>query len=145
MPADSETTWRPLGVRISGALFGSMLLVVSVAAWVNLDPEIQAVFTPFERVTTLLIYVGGFAAWYALIRSRVTATPGRLVVVNGFKRREFAWAQVVAVRLPRGAPWATLDLADGTSVAAMGIQGSDGTRARAAVKALRDVIAERSS
>jgi hypothetical protein len=119
-------------------------MVVSVAAWVRLDPEIKAVFTPFERVTTLLIYAGAFAAWYALVRSRVTATSDRLVVVNGFKRREFAWAQVIAVRLPKGAPWATVDLADGTSIPAMGIQGSDGGRARAAVLALREAIAQHS-
>ena len=160
MPADSEdpeettgtpggatggpTTWRPLGVRLSGALFGGLLMVVSVAAWVRLDPEIKAVFTPFERVTTLLIYAGAFAAWYALVRSRVTATSDRLVVVNGFKRREFAWAQVITVRLPKGAPWATVDLADGTSIPAMGIQGSDGGRARAAVLALREAIAQHS-
>ena len=36
--------------------------------------------------------------------------------------------------LPPGAPWATLDLSDGTTVSAMGIQGSDGARARRAVR-----------
>jgi hypothetical protein len=80
------------------------------------------------------------AVAYALMRSRVVAEDERLVVVNGYKRREFDWPEVLAVRLPPGAPWATLDLADGTTVPAMGIQGSDGQRARTAVRELRALL-----
>jgi hypothetical protein len=47
---------------------------------------------------------------------------------------------VVAVRLPPGSPWAGLDLIDGTSLSAMGIQGSDGHRARVQVRRLRALI-----
>ena len=71
------------------------------------------------------------AALFALVRSRVVAEPERLTVVNGYRRRDFEWAEVIAVRLPPGAPWVTLDLADGNTVPAMGIQGSDGARAKA--------------
>ena len=53
---------------------------------------------------------------YALVRSRVVAEKDRLVVVNGYRRHEYDWAEIVAVHLPPGAPWATLDLADGTTV-----------------------------
>jgi hypothetical protein len=66
-------------------------------------------------------------------------------VVNGYRRRDFEWAQVLAVSLRRGAPWAGLDLSDGTSVSVMAIQGSDGGRAVAAVRALRRLIDERSA
>ena len=38
---------------------------------------------------------------------RVVAEEDRLVVVNGYQRRDFAWPQVIAVRLPPGAPWVT--------------------------------------
>ncbi len=61
-------------------------------------------------------------------------------MVNGYRRREYEWAEVLAVHLPRGAPWAVLDLADGTSQSAMGIQGSDGGRAKTAVAELRLLI-----
>ena len=61
-------------------------------------------------------------------------------MVNGYKRHVYDWAQVVAVRLPQGAPWATLDLADGTTMSVLAIQGSDGDRARAAVRGLRTLI-----
>jgi hypothetical protein len=64
------------------------------------------------------------------------------VVVNGYRRRQFAWEEVLAIHLPPGAPWVTLDLADGTAVPAMGIQASDGGRAKAAVRELRALIAE---
>ena len=133
-------TWRPLGVRISGALFGTALIVVSAVSWIALPPDIQARFTSLQRFTMLLLTLVAFSAWYALVRSRVVAEVDRLIVVNGFKRREFAWPEVVAAHLGRGAPWASLDLADGTTVPVMGIQGSDGARARAAIRELRALV-----
>jgi len=148
MPAGSEPrpgvrlphTWRPFGVRLAGVVLGGGLLVVCVVTWVGFDDETRARFTLFQRGTLVAFGLLIFAVWFALVRSRVVAEDERLVVVNGYRRREFAWAQVVAVRLPPGAPWVTLDLADGTTVSAMGIQGSDGSRARRAVRELRSVL-----
>ena len=73
-------------------------------------------------------------------RSRVVAEAQRLVVVNGYRRHVYEWPEVITVSLPRGAPWAVLDLADGTSQAVMGIQGSDGDRAIRAVRELRGLL-----
>ena len=73
------------------------------------------------------------------------ADADRLVVVNGYRRREYEWAQVIAVRLPPGAPWVTLDLADGTTVSVMAIQGSDGDRARVALRELKSLVAAASA
>ena len=39
---------------------------------------------------------------------------------------------MIALPLRRGAPWAELDLSDGTTVSVMAIQGSDGDRAKTA-------------
>ena len=117
-----------------------MLIGICALTWIGFDAETRARFTPFQRLTLLVLGLLAFAAWFALVRSRVVAEDERLVVVNGYRRREFAWPQVLAVRLPPGAPWVTLDLADGTTVSAMGIQGSDGTRARQAVRELRAVV-----
>ena len=44
------------------------------------------------------------------------------------------------MHLPEGAPWATLDLADGTTISAMAFQGSDGRRAVDGVRAVRALI-----
>jgi hypothetical protein len=126
---------------MAGTVVGAGLLVVCALAWIGFDDETQAKFSWLQRATVLALGLFAFALWFALVRSRVVAEAERLVVVNGYRRREFDWAQLVAVRLPPGAPWVTLDLADGTTVAAMGIQGSDGDRARTAVRQLR-VIAE---
>jgi hypothetical protein len=62
------------------------------------------------------------------------------VVVNGFKRRDLEWTQVLAVSLKPGSPWVVLDLSDGTTVPAMGIQASDGLRATRQVRELRGLV-----
>jgi hypothetical protein len=145
MPAASEPvplphTWRPFGVRMAGAVLGGGLLVVCAMAWIGFDAETRARFTWLQRGTLACFGLLAFTLWFALVRSRVVAEESRLVVVNGYRRRDFEWAEVIAVHLPRGAPWVTLDLADGTTVAAMGIQGSDGDRARRAVRELRTLV-----
>ena len=145
MPADSDPvslphTWRPLGVRLAGGGLGAMLLVVCVAAWIAFPPEVRASFTPFQRGTMFFLGLLAFAAWFALVRSRAVATEQGLTVVNGYKRRELEWAEVVAIHLPAGAPWAILDLADGTTCPVMAIQGSDGGRAKLAVRQLRSLL-----
>jgi hypothetical protein len=125
---------------MAGAVFGGALLVVCAFAWFGFDEETRAKFTPFQRGTLVFLGLLGFAVFYALVRSRVVATADRLVVVNGFRRREYEWPEIIAVHLPPGAPWAVLDLSDGTSAPAMGIQGSDGARAATAVRQLRALI-----
>lgn len=148
MPADSDAatgaalprTWRPLGVRVAGIVLGTLLLVACAFAWSNFDDETRAQFSLLQRGTLVLFGLLYFAAGHAMARSRVVAERDRLVVVNGYRRHDYEWAEVLAVHLPPGAPWAVLDLADGTSQAAMGIQGSDGGRARRAVRELRGLL-----
>ncbi|MEJ7832735.1 MAG: PH domain-containing protein [Nocardioides sp.] len=152
MPADSEPTraagdlvalphtWRPLGPRIAGAVAGGALLVISLFLWLGFDEETRASITPFQRGTVVFIGLLGFAVLYALIRSRVEAEMDGLVVVNGYHRHRYDWAEIVAVHLPPGAPWVTLDLADGATASVMGIQGSDGARARIAARQLRALV-----
>ena len=62
-------------------------------------------------------------------------------MVNGYRKRQYEWSQVIGVSLRRGAPWGTLDLSDGTTVSLIGVQGSDGARARKAVREIRAAIA----
>ena len=134
-------TWRPLGVRLAGGVLGAGLLILCVGAWITFPDDVKETFTIFQRLTAIGLGLMAFAAWFALLRSRVVATDDRLVVVNGYKRREFEWAQVVRISMPPGAPWASLDLDDGTTCPVMGIQGSDGGRARLAVRQLRSLLA----
>jgi hypothetical protein len=113
---------------------------MAVVLWVTFDEETRDAITPFQRGTVIAMGAGMLAAIYALIRSRVVAQAQGLTVVNGYRRHEFEWAEVIAVRLPPGAPWVTLDLSDGSTCSAMGIQGSDGERAKAAVRELRALV-----
>lgn len=147
MPADSEQalpslprTWRPFGVRIAVIALGLMMAVVCAAAWFGFDQSVRDRFTLLQRGTLFVFAVGAIACGWALCRARVTADRESLVVVNGFRRREFAWAEVLSVSLSPGAPWATLDLADGTTVSAMAFQGSDGRRAQHDVRQLRALL-----
>jgi hypothetical protein len=97
--------------------------------------------TVYQQVTVLLIAaLGGAVAW-GLMRCKVTASTSGLEVVNGYRSHAFEWAEVLAVHLPTGAPFAIFDLADGTSRQALAIQSADGDRARIAVRQLRMLLA----
>jgi len=133
-------TWRPFGARLMATVLGVMLLVLVLAVWVTWSDRVRAGFTPGQRATLLLLGLGAFACWFAIMRSRVTADEVGVTVVNGYRRRAFEWSQVVGVNLRRGAPWAGVDLSDGTSVSLFAIQGSDGQRAIQAVRDLRALV-----
>jgi hypothetical protein len=133
-------TWRPLGVRVAVAGLGLMLVVVCAAAWFGFDESVRDRFTVLQRLTILAMGAGFGACGWALARARVTAEMEALVVVNGFRTRRLEWEELVAIHLPAGAPWATLDLADGTTISAMAFQGSDGRRARDGVRQVRALI-----
>ena len=133
-------TWRPMGVRFAVIGFGLMLLVVCAAAWFGFDDETRAKFNILQRLTLIAMGAGFALIGWALGRARVTAEQASLVVVNGFRTRRLEWEQVLGVHLASGAPWATLDLADGTTISAMAFQGSDGKAARDGVRQLRALI-----
>ncbi len=141
-PADSSRTWRPYGARIAATVLGGLLLALVLGVWIALGAEERARFTPFQRATLVLIGLSGFIALHAIARSRVSIDAHGVTVVNGYRRRAYEWSQVVAVNLRRGAPWAGMDLSDGTSISVMAIQGSDGQRAVRAVQELRGILAE---
>ena len=134
-------TWRPFGVRVAVWVLGTMLLALLVAVWIGIGDQTRGQFTTFQRGTLVLMVLLLFTTWNALVRSRVTARPGGLTVINGYRKRSYEWSQVIGVSLRRGAPWGTLDLSDGTTISLIGVQGSDGARARKAVREIRASIA----
>jgi len=146
MPDESSLprTWRPFGARVAGTLLGLLLLAVVLTVWIAWGADVRARFTPFQKATLVGFGVVVLACLLALMRSRVTAHQGGVTVVNGYRTRELEWSQVIAVNLRRGAPWAGLDLSDGTSISVLAIQGSDGQRAIRAVRELRALVAANS-
>ncbi|MFS3129194.1 PH domain-containing protein [Nocardioides sp. Bht2] len=137
MPAASEQTWRPLGVRMVGIAGGLFLLGAFVALWLLLPASVRADFDLFQRLTAITLGILIAVAWWALVRCRVTASDEGLVVVNGYKVYEYEWAQIISIKLLRGAPWAVLDLSDGTTRSVIALQATDGQRAIDAVRAIR--------
>jgi hypothetical protein len=117
------------------------LIAVVAVAWLSFDAETRARFTWFQLGTLVFFGLLYLSLMFALIRSRAVAYAERLVVVNGYRRHEYAWPQIVAARLPPGAPWVTLDLADGETASVLAIQASDGERAKVALRELRALVA----
>jgi len=151
MPAASDPgvvalphTFRPRGVRIAAYLFGGLLLAVSTVIWFSLPQNVRDQFTLFQRGTVTFFAVAACVAGQALARSRIEATAVGATVVNGYKSRHYDWNEIVSITLGGGNPWAKLDLSDGTSVSAMGIQGSDGARAMTQVKQVRALVRQQS-
>ena len=145
MPVVSEPplphTWRPLGVRLAFGFFGGLLVIVCVAAWYAVGPEVRSRVTVYQQATVFLIAaLAGAVAW-GLMRCKLIATPAGLEIVNGYRHHAYEWAEVLAVHLPSGAPFAILDLADGTSRQTLAIQSADGDRAKVAVRQLRMLLA----
>ena len=151
MPAGSDPprvalphTFRPVGVRVAIYLFGAMMFATAAVIWFAFPPDVRDQFTPFQRGTVVVLGLAVAAAGYALARSRIVAREGQVAVVNGYRTHRYDWNEIVSVSLRPGSPWAVLDLSDGTSVSAMGIQGSDGQRARVQVRQIRALVAQQS-
>ena len=153
MPAGSEpdragglpARFRPFGVRIASTAVGAGLVVVVVAVWFALPERTQESFTWSQRGTVAFMLLAAAVVAYAMSRCRIDADEAGLTVVNGFRTRHYAWEEVVGVTMRPGDPWAVLDLANGLGRSAMGIQGSDGARARRQVRELRALIEQRSA
>ncbi|GCD47274.1 MULTISPECIES: PH domain-containing protein [Streptomyces] len=114
---DLPVTFRP--GRTRAVLYGvgiAQLAVLTVIAVLlpNLGggERVSFVFTGLVILGVLLL----------LARPKVVARQDGVTVVNLTTKRELAWAQVLRVNLRQGDPWVHLDLADGTSLPAMGIQ-----------------------
>ena len=134
---ETTVTYRPTGARIVAIVAGSALLAVGAALWASLSAEVRATFSWWQVVTLLLFLTASLSVLHGIARTRVRADETGLEIVNGYRSHAVEWAQIVAIGLPRGAPWAVIDTADGSVIAAMALQSSDGPRARAAVLALR--------
>lgn len=86
---------------------------------------------------------GVLVAWFLLRQAGVRADPDPdgVTVRNLVLTRRVAWAQIVSVRFGQGRAWVQLDLADGDTLAVMGIQAADGRRAAAEARRLATLVA----
>ncbi|GLY71999.1 PH domain-containing protein [Actinoallomurus iriomotensis] len=135
----TAATWRPHRARIIPYVLAVVVVAGSVALAVGM-PSNWAVGDRIGLVVIGLILAG---ILHILARSRITADDRGVTVVNGLRTHEYEWAEILGVSMPEGAPWPMLDLADGSTLPAMGIQASDGDRARHAVAELAALVHER--
>jgi hypothetical protein len=147
MPADSDADvpvlparFRPYGVRVAAILFGGLLVGTVIVVWLTLPADAQRSFTLGQRATVTGMILAALSICHMLARCRIDVEEQGVSVVNAYRTHRYEWGQVVAVTLRPGQPWATLDLSDGTTQSALGIQGSDGARARRQTRRLRALI-----
>ncbi|OIK28767.1 PH domain-containing protein [Streptomyces malaysiense] len=101
---------------------------------------------PGERMS--FVVTGALIFWVLarLARVRVVADESGVTVVNIAGKRRLDWAEILQVNLRPGDPWVFLNLSDGTSLPALGIQpGIARKRAIADARALRALAEARSA
>ncbi|QFQ95920.1 PH domain-containing protein [Streptomyces phaeolivaceus] len=133
-------TFRPGRTRAvlltaAGAIFVVITVVALLLPTLGPGERLSFVFT-----AALLAGVLGL-----LSRPRVVADESGVTVVNITARRQLGWAEIVQVNLRVGDPWVFLDLTDGTSLPALGIQpGIAKQRAIEDARTLRALVEARS-
>ncbi|WP_282793540.1 PH domain-containing protein [Streptomyces sp. CC224B] len=140
-PPALPVTFRPgrtRAVLLTAAVAIFAVLVVIAMILPNLNPG--------ERVS--FVFTGALLAGVLVLLSRpkVVAEESGVTVVNIATRRRLAWAEILRVNLRPGDPWVFLDLSDGTSLPALGIQpGIAKQQAIGDARALRALAEARSA
>lgn len=137
-PPALPVTFRPTRTRVVLLGVGSAAFAVITTIALVLDT-----LSPGERMSFVFTAALFLGVLVLLSRPRVTAEREGLTVVNLTTKRRLEWAEVLRVNLRSGDPWVHLDLADGTSLPAMGIQpGIARRQAVADARALRALAEE---
>jgi hypothetical protein len=136
--------YRPFGARLVVVVMAVTLVGAVTFLWAAMPAEVRAQFSWPQRITILFFFAAILLALWGMFRTSLTISDSGLVITNIFKVRSYDWAQVLAISLHRGDPWAVLDLSDGTSVVAMAIQGSDGARTNGILREIGEQIEKHS-
>jgi hypothetical protein len=132
-------TWRPRNIRVVAyGLAGVVVATMAVLA-VVLPEE----FRLTDRIGLVLMGFLGAGVLHLLGRPRLTATERGVTVVNGIRTHVLEWAEIIDIGMPPGEPWPSMDLADGSTLAVMGIQSNDGERARTNLIQFQDLLHDR--
>ncbi|KMS70998.1 membrane protein [Streptomyces viridochromogenes] len=126
-------TFRPGRTRAVLLTAGAAIFVVITAVALLLEK-----LGPGERLSFIFTGALMFGVLAMLARVKVVADDSGVTVVNIASRRRLEWAEIVQVNLRPGDPWVFLNLSDGTSLPALGIQpGIAKQRAIADARTLR--------
>ncbi|MFD3698623.1 PH domain-containing protein [Streptomyces sp. NPDC058646] len=132
-PPALPVTFRPTRTRVVLLGVGLAMFVTITAVAVLLEN-----LSPGERVSFVFTAALLTSVLVLLSRPKVVADESGVTVVNLTTTRRLEWAQILRVNLRPGDPWVFLDLSDGTSLPALGIQpGVARQQAVADARALR--------
>ena len=138
---DLPVTFRPGRTRVVLLTAGTALFVV-----ITLIALLLEQLSPGERLSFVFTAALLAGVLFLLARPKVVADETGVTVVNIVSRRRLEWAEILQVNLRSGDPWVFLDLSDGTSLPALGIQpGIARQRAVADARALRALVEARST
>jgi hypothetical protein len=133
-------TFRPGRTR-------AVLVVIAAVTLVTISGVglLLAGLGPGERLSFVLTACVLAGVLLLLARPKVVADDSGVTVVNLTNKRRLEWPEILRVNLRPGDPWVFLDLSDGTSLPALGIQpGIARQRAIADARALRALAEARS-
>ncbi|MEV5883503.1 PH domain-containing protein [Streptomyces sp. NPDC052020] len=134
-------TFRPGRTR-AVLLAAAVLIFVTITVVALLLKQL----TPAERLSFIVTAALLDSVLLLLARPKVVAEESGVTVVNLTRTRRLEWAEILRVNLRAGDPWVFLDLSDGTSLPALGIQpGIAKQRAIADARALRELAEARST
>ncbi|MER7571857.1 PH domain-containing protein [Streptomyces sp. NPDC126514] len=132
-------TFRPGRTRAVLLTAGAAIFVVITTVALLLEK-----LGPGERLSFVFTGALMFGVLALLARVRVVADDAGVTVVNIASRRRLEWAEIIQVNLRPGDPWVFLNLSDGTSLPALGIQpGIAKQQAIADARALRALVEAR--
>ncbi|MBW1603603.1 PH domain-containing protein [Streptomyces sp. JJ66] len=131
-------TFRP--TRTRAVLLTTGVAILAVLTVIALMLPTLTVGERASFIGTGVLFLGVLVL---LARPHVTADEDGVTVVNLTRSRRLQWAELVKVNLRPGDPWVYLDLSDGTSLPAMGIQPgisrAQAIRDATALRALADL------
>ncbi|MDH6626001.1 hypothetical protein M2271_003817 [Streptomyces sp. LBL] len=134
-------TFRPSRTRAVLLTAGVAIFVVITTVGLLLEQLSSGERLSFVFTAALLAGV-----LFLLSRPKVVADESGVTVVNIAGKRHLDWAEIIQVNLRPGDPWVFLNLSDGTSLPALGIQpGIAKQRAIADAHALRALAEARST
>ncbi|WP_240675537.1 PH domain-containing protein [Cellulomonas endophytica] len=127
-----------------GAGLAVLVAACTAAAVVVLPAEGVLGAEPLDRAALALL--GAVLTLFCVRQAMVAAfvESDGLRVRNLVLTRRVRWAEVVSVRFGRDRPWVQLDLADGGTLAVMGVQQADGAHAEREARRLATLVAVRS-
>jgi PH (Pleckstrin Homology) domain-containing protein len=133
--------FRPRLARAVSLSFAVAVVVLTPVLAIALPTDGSNAFALPDRLGILA--VGAAIVAFLWRQASVSAVPDAdgLTVRNLVFTRRLAWAEIVSVRFGSGRPWVQLDLADGDTLAVMGVQESDGARAVDEARRLATLVA----